>query len=494
MIHNYKSKWGLAFGGLLSLTFTAKAQVTLTGQIRTRTELRQGYATLLPKGASAAAFTSQRSGISLGYRSERIRAGVTLRDVRVWGQDASSISPADGNRLFLHEAWGEFVLSDSTWKDKLISQLSLKVGRQELVYDDVRLLGNLDWLQQGRRFDAAVLKAGKGPWQFDLGIAFNQNSDAAGVKGTFYTPGNVPAYVTSTTGSVLPVPAGFVPTSGKGGAPQLVSAVSTNGQTQQFKSLQYLYAAHRWKTVTASGLLFKDDFQKYRIDSIGSQTAGWAYGRRYDVKGVNSRFTYGAMVTGSDKRWQWQAFAYGQSGHTATGQSLSASYWGVNASIRQGKWWIGPGFERLSGNNTLQPDGKDHRFDPLYGTPHKHWGYMDYFYVATGAPAGGLNDAFLKARYLISKRFTATLDIHHFSLASPVRNTLDGSRLAGQLGQEIDLVVTGTVTKYATLEAGYSWLRGTDSLEYVKLGTAGQASHQAQWAYLMLNLRPEFLH
>ena len=72
---------------------------------------------------------------------------MSVQDVRVWGQDASSISNADGGKFGVHEAWAEIVLAnsaDTTVKFKPIQNLSLKIGRQELAYDDVRLLGNLD--------------------------------------------------------------------------------------------------------------------------------------------------------------------------------------------------------------------------------------------------------------------------------------------------------------------------------------------------------------
>src|SRR5438045_585973 len=117
--------------------------------------------------------------------------GVTLQDVRIWGQDVSTISrttTADNNGFLLHEAWAEIGLTDSTIKSK---NITLKIGRQELVYDDQRLLGNLDWLQQGRRHDAAVLKFENKNWMIHSGYAFNQNKENA--TGTSYSstpPGN----------------------------------------------------------------------------------------------------------------------------------------------------------------------------------------------------------------------------------------------------------------------------------------------------------------
>ena len=81
-----------------------------------------------------------------------------MQDVRVWGQDASSVNrvTTDANDGFmLHEAWAEISLVDT---GKVIKNFSLKIGRQELVYDDVRLLGNLDWLQQATTTRCGVVK------------------------------------------------------------------------------------------------------------------------------------------------------------------------------------------------------------------------------------------------------------------------------------------------------------------------------------------------
>ena len=135
-----------------------KAQLTLTGQLRTRTEFRDGQGSPLPEDAKPAFFTSQRTRLSLNYSTYRIKFGLTAQDVRVWGQDVSTINRTttqDNNALMLHEAWAEILLTDTVLKNKT---LSLKLGRQELAYDDERLIGKLDWLQQARRHDAALFK------------------------------------------------------------------------------------------------------------------------------------------------------------------------------------------------------------------------------------------------------------------------------------------------------------------------------------------------
>jgi Alginate export len=158
---------------ICSIGYQANAQLSISAQIRPRGEIRNGVGTLKLKDAPSAGFISQRSRLGFNFKMDKVTFGMAIQDVRVWGQDASTISTTDGAKLGVHEAWAEVNLSDSIG-------LSLKLGRQELMYDDSRLLGNLDWLQQARRHDAAVLKLNKKGWQVDLGLAFNQNTDAFG--------------------------------------------------------------------------------------------------------------------------------------------------------------------------------------------------------------------------------------------------------------------------------------------------------------------------
>ena len=155
----------------------AKAQLTVTGQIRPRTELRDGQGTLLKEGDDSALFTSQRTRLNVGYTGYRFKVFMALQDVRVWGQDQSSINRTTteaNNGILLHEAWTEIILNDTVSK---IQNMSLKIGRQEIAYDDQKVLGGLDWLQQARRHDAVVFKYANKGWTFDLGAAFNQNKE-----------------------------------------------------------------------------------------------------------------------------------------------------------------------------------------------------------------------------------------------------------------------------------------------------------------------------
>ena len=228
--------------------YQAQAQLSLTGQLRTRSEYRDGVGTLNAKSNDPAFFTLQRTRLTLNYKASRLIFQTSLQDVRVWGQDASTISNADGSKLGVHEAWAEIVLANK--KDTAFKNINgpdyfgIRIGRQELLYDDSRLLGNLDWLQQARRHDAIVLKLVTRGWQLDLGNAFNQNTDAFNYNGTYYTPANISPYIKDSKGNLTPTPAGLIPFtnlagwSAKTGSPSLLAMPSTNWRTRFLGALR----------------------------------------------------------------------------------------------------------------------------------------------------------------------------------------------------------------------------------------------------------------
>jgi Alginate export len=479
----------------LGFSVQSQAQLTLSAQIRPRAEYRNGLGSLVPKDivagnndTSAAAFISQRSRLSLLYKFEKVSMGLSIQDIRVWGQDASTINSADGAKLGIHEAWAEVILSDSMG-------LSFKAGRQELLYDDSRLLGNLDWLQQGRRHDAAVFKINKKGWQVDLGLAYNQSTDAFNTFNTFYTAGNTPQYLT-VAGDAVTIPAGFVPTNGLGGAPTLTANPSTNGGNQMYKTMQYLYAAKTFGKAKISALIFKDDFGKFRLDSVSQGTAK-VYGRRYDVSGTNSRVTAGGMAVGTVKKFNYSIGGYFQTGKDRDGKDLSAYNLTAYGAYTKGKMTIGLGYELLSGDAPTTPTTESHRFDPLYGTPHKFWGLMDYWYVGTGSPAAGLSNPYLRLKYAASPKFTATLDVHQFGLANDYANKVvdatGNTMLDRNMGYETDLILNYNMSKSVAFEFGYCMMLGNNSLEVIKRNTIGKAEQTAVWSYLMITFKPELL-
>jgi hypothetical protein len=503
-----QTKLLVSFLTLFVISNEASAQLTLNTQIRTRTEYRDGVGTLRPKANGASFFTSQRTRLALNYKLNRLVLQTTVQDVRVWGQDASTISNADGSKLGLHEAWAEIILAnkkDSSFKST-VDYFALKIGRQELLYDDSRLLGNLDWLQQARRHDAAVLKFLNNGWQADLGLAFNQNTDGFNYNGTYYTPANIPTTVKDDKGFLVPTPAGLVPLmnaagiSSKTGTPVFINPPSTNGLNQLYRAMQFLYVAKSFKNTRVSGLFLADHFGKYKLDSVQTSNfngqPGWVFGRRFNQKGVNSRFTSGLLVNSPlDKKKSFSITAgfYYQTGKDKDGLTTGAYSLTLALFLKKGAMNYTAGWDYVSGNDAFSASATNHRFDPLYGTPHKFFGTMDYFYVATGSPTGGLNNPYAKVKYTGSKkRFSAAVDYHYFSLAKNQKD-INGAAISKYLGSEFDLLSTYALNKFSSVELGFSVMAASKSMEYAKAIAPGSSRLTGIWSYLMINVKPDFL-
>jgi hypothetical protein len=485
----------------------AIAQLNISAQLRTRTEFRDGYGTLRAKNHSPSFFTSQRSRLIFNYKTRRVIVQTSIQDVRVWGQDASTIGN-DGTRLGVHEAWAEILLSnkrDSSFHHSGFDYLAVKIGRQELMYDDSRLLGNLDWLQQGRHHDAVVCKFLNNGWQLDLGAAFNQNTDAFNYNGTYYTPANVLPYVKDSRGNLAVTPSNFIPysntagISSKTGTPSLQLIPSTNGLYQDYKALQFLYAAKTFGKTKISGLILSDQFGKYINDSvknIASNDTGYIYGKRFNQKGVNARVTAGLLLHSFlDRKKNVGLIAgyYYQAGKDRDGLTLAAFTSTIALAVNKDRFTYTAGWDYISGNSAFPAAGSNHRFDPLYGTPHKFWGFMDYFYVGTGAPAAGLADYYANIKYTATiKEFTTQLGYHYFRLAQDQKN-VSGPPINKSLGSEFDLLTDFNLDKTVTLECGFSLMAATKSMEYAKNVAPGTTNLTGTWSYLMIIVRTGFI-
>lgn len=439
----------------------ANAQLTATGQIRERTEVRAGQGTLQKKGERAALFNTQRARLNLGFTGYRFKVFMALQDVRVWGQDASSINrtTTEGNNgMLLHEAWGEIMLIDTT---STIQNLSVKLGRQEISYDDQKVLGGLDWLQQGRRHDAIVFKFANKGWIADVGAAFNQNKELN--TGTIYN-----------------------------GVPTAYGA-GTNGIGTQYKSFQYAYLGRKFFFGDVSFLFFKDDFNKYTTVTTGTP----AVTTKVNGEGVWSRNTTGLYFNSTiTRKLNLTGSLYHQGGHDKDGRALSANLASLTSTLQVGrKLFVGPGIDYLSGDDgtkTMTATTDNNRFDPLYGTPHKFWGGMDYFYAANGFGKQGLLNYFFKAKYNMKDNLTLLLDIHGFEAANSLSNG-SGGKLSSYLGTEVDLVVKYNMTKMINIEAGYSFMKATNSMASAAVKNVTNPDLSPQFAYVMLNIKPNFL-
>ncbi|MFA8433678.1 MAG: alginate export family protein [Marinifilaceae bacterium] len=412
------------FLGLLPTVVVA--QLDFTGEIRPRTEYRHGLKSLYNDANEAAFFTSQRTRLNVNYAETKFRVGVSLQDIRTWG-DVSQLNSSDKNKIMLHEAWGEILFRDN---------FSLKVGRQELVYDDHRILGNVGWAQQARSHDLALFKFKAGEkGKFHAGFAYNQDKE------------------------------------------QLITRLYTTGGN--YKSMQFAWYHREFEEFKMS-LLFLNN---------GLQYSKMADGAVIDEETRYSQ-TFGTHLNYKPGKVKFSGSAYYQTGEDVTGRDLKAYLISASMYYPVADNWKGyVGAEIQSGTDTdkqnVNNDNKS--FTPIFGTNHKFNGHMDYFYVGNHGNNVGLQDFFAGLNYGKDKVSFSTA-LHIFaSQADLMKGT---EKMDSYLGTEIDLSLGYKYSKSLVIKAGYSQMFASESMEVLKGGDKGEANN---WGWVMLVFKPNFL-
>lgn len=327
---------------------------------------------------------------------------------------------------------GRFILNEAWARLDFGSGFYMKLGRQTLVYDDERILGALDWNVAGRYHDALKLGYADAKNQVDLVLAFNQNDEHT-IGGTYYAPG-----------------------------------------AQPYKTMQTVWYKH------CGSRFFNASFL---LMNLGLE-AGDPETKKSDTKYMQ---TLGTNLIYTPAGWSLGGTFYYQFGQNKAGRDVSAFMWAVQAAYQLDRQWkIGIGSDYLSGADS-KGGGKYKAFDPLYGTHHKFYGAMDYFYASAfvNGVNPGLWDNQVNVAYKPSKKVNLSLAYHYFSITGEVYE--NGRETDRGLGSELDFQVDWTIMKDVKLSAGYSTMLGTHTMQVVK---GGNPSHWQDWGWLSLNINP----
>jgi hypothetical protein len=237
--------------------------------------------------------------------------------------------------------------------------------------------------------------------------------------------------------------------------------------------MQFLYVGKKLASGNASFLFFTDQFSKPDTSVAAPfQTGVWA-------RATTGLYLNDTLV----KKLAITASAYYQFGKTPLGQDLSAMLLSGSVQYIVSKnFSAGPGIDYTTGGTT---GTTSNTFDPLYGTPHKFWGSMDYFYAASPFGKGGLTDYYFKTKYNASDKFWASADIHQFSSAARV-----GTFNTKSFGQELDITASYNLTKQISFEGGYSHFWTTALLASPTVKNVANEKSDANWGYLMIIIKP----
>ena len=383
-------------------------------QIRPRYEYTNGFGTLLTPTTEHTSFIGQRSRVNLNYGDSKLKVKVALQNLRTWG-DRNTIPKSDVNGVAIYEGWAQYNF-DEKW--------STKIGRQVLSYDNQRILGGLDWANQGRSHDAALITYKDSKNQLDLGFALNADNENKVAPATPFTTDH--------------------------------------------KNMQYA-----WYHTNAN--------------KVGLSFLAMNVGRDYlkapaEIE-TNYNQTLGTYITYKGKKVALDFSFYGQTGKIGTNK-VSAYNASANAAFAlSSKVKATLGYEFISGKdqNDLSTDVKS--FNPLFGTNHAFNGFMDYFYVGNHAGSVGLQDVSLKLDFPI-KKVNLSLTPHLFYASNKV--FAGAVEQDSYLGTEVDLTAAYKLYKDVTVVAGYSQMFGSSTMEALKGGIAGTTNNWA-WVMVNIN-------
>jgi hypothetical protein len=315
---------------------------------------------------------------------------------------------------------------------------SVKIGRQAMDYDNARFMGDLDWAQQGRSHDALLFSKKHADRNCELNLAFAYNQNVT------FEPGKL-------------------------------------------EGNEY-FGVNNYKTMIFGHWIrqFEDGGVSVLFHNDGQQVAADTSVAHRQTYGVLSSYDLGDIMLDGE--------LYYQGGRNSNDVKVSGLLFTLHGTLQTDITPLTLGFEYLSG--TARGEDNDKSFNPLYGTNHKFYGFMDYFYVgnyhgqAGGGRASGLIDVHLKTKFNFGEKSNLGANLHYF--ASPVK-VYEGAGTGGDtygstLGTEIDLVYTLTLSQNVKFNLGYSHMFATETMEAVKSG--GNHSALNNWAWAMISFKP----
>jgi len=403
------------------------AQFSVNGQLIQRTELRNGYNKIIDKSQDPAVFIGQRMRLAGAYQADSLKLYVALQDIRIWG--SAPVNKVSDNLFSLYEGWAQININ---------KYLKIKLGRQELRYDNARFLGSLDWGFQGRSHDFALIKYETAHSRLHAGGGYNQ--DAQTLSNAVYSVPN------------------------------------------NYQNAQLLNYQGNWKNFNIAALFWNNGLQHVAYDSLGKvKERAIYYSQTYGISNLQVKIKNTTICS----------FGYYQAGYDIKNKVMNGYDLGLlishtivlKDSVKRYLKIIAGG-EMLSGTRNNFNGNLNRSFSPLYGTNHGFNGFMDMYYVGgRHENSVGLNDIFLTVNYTISDKVFITLDAHAFSAHADVYDATK-TKMNKNLGQELDLTFGYTFNKSLSLQGGYSQYFSTSTLNY--LHKVIDPKPLQNWAYLML--------
>ena len=418
---------------VLLFSFGLKAQqadneFTLDAQLVTRGELRAGgfKADSLDKYRRTQ-FVLGKYRITADYKRSWLEVKLSPQFSGVWGQGGANIS--------LYEGWANLQSKHG---------LFAKIGRQELDYDNGRIIGNDDWTMTAPTHDVLKLGYDGESHKVHLMAAYNQDPDNMDNGNQYYS-----------------------------------------GGLQPYKNMQTLW---------------------YHYDTpkkmFGISLVGMNIGMQ-SMKQDETDVTYYQQLVGTymafrHKYCSLEGEFYYQMGKQEHGLPIDAFMGSVKANVNPSeKYGFSAGYDYLSGDKffAIPADGhfgmvqhdKIRGFSAIFGSHHEFYGAMDFFYLKNyyHGFTPGLQNLYVGGNVKPVDGLSLNAAYHYYAIATDLEY-LDSKTL----GHEIDFSASYAFSNAVSVSAGYTYMHGTETMVILQQIQEVTEQRNLHWGWLMLSVKP----
>ncbi len=427
----------MKFLGILMLiaNFT-HAQFSIDGQFRTRGEYRDGYRLLATESTYGVPIVLQRSRLILSHKEDKLSFMFSGQDARIWGQNDQQMPD---NTTHIYEAW-------AMWN--FLPNFNLKLGRQELKYDDQRIIAIRNFSLTGITYDAALITYDNFSAKTSLHLGGMINNNEQWVYLTNYI-GDLPKYMVFLWGSKT--------------LNEMITINAINFFDLRQAQLPFTFEPNIMygrNTIGANAIISSND-------NFGGRMGGYY---QFGSSWIN-------LWPLANNNVEISAYSINANIWTKASQELKLSLT----------------FDLYSGHDWSKTNGKFTSFNRLLAAGHAHLGCMDYFTSMQLAEVdwAGIVDFFLEAEYNFNDKANINAAIHNFSLHKPyipAINAVGYEELDKRLGTEVDFIFNYRVSKDIAIQTAWMFMLPTESLEVFK----GNNSKFSHYGYVSFLFTPNF--
>ncbi len=419
------------------------AQLTINGESRTRGFANYGFQQLPAKGDMIGSYVEQRTRLNFSYKKDSLAEFYfSLQDARVWGESQNSRDILTG----IYEAWVKFYLSKS-------KNSSLTIGRQNVGYDNGRVVSDGDWNNWGNAFDLLLFAYELPEYHFSL----NWGSGLNNLSENYFQN-------------------------------------ESNYNVDYYKYLSYIWLNKKFnENKTSISLMFlmnaSQKADTKQVFASGDSTIS-------HPKTIYSFATIGTFYSVNlFKNWFLEGDLYYQIGKDRYGKQIDA--WFASAFLSKKiheNLNFGIGYQASSGTDWSDPKHSSTHTNTfnynIFGMEGStFFGELNYFSSPENSMDAGLRDIAGGIQYYTSQKTSITADFHIISLDKPYLP--NGKKIDSYLGTEIDLHFDWNIHEDLDFGLLYGIMFASNSLKKLQPTTSAPYKNTGQFFRVQIEYTPQ---